>query len=86
MTDPSIARDILSAALDKAADRGDIAAFERIITAMGGLATEASQQPGHPDATAAIVAARPPRTFAYGDEAKNAIRAVTAKRAGGNRA
>jgi hypothetical protein len=85
MADAALTRDILAAALDRAADKGDLAAFERIITAMGGLATEASHQPGHSDATAAIVAPRPPRTFTYGDGAKTAIRAVTAKRAGGGR-
>jgi hypothetical protein len=85
MPDPSITRDILRAALDKAAEAGDMAAFERVISAMGGLATTADQQDHPHDPTAAVVAARPPRSFTYGDEAKTAIRAVTAKRAGGNR-
>jgi hypothetical protein len=85
MTDPTITRDILLAALDKAAEAGDMAAFERVISAMGGLATADDQQAHQHDATAAVVAARPPRTFTYGNAAKTAIRAVTAKRAGGNR-
>lgn len=86
MSDPAVTRDLLRAALDRAAEAGDMAAFERVLTAMTGLAAEAGQQAGQHDATTAIVAARPPRTFTYGDAAKDAIRAVTAKRAGGNRA
>lgn len=89
MSDPTITRDILQAALDKAADRGDMAAFEHILGAMAGLATEVGQQPGQDrdlKATTALVAARPPRTFTYGDNTKAAIRAVTPKKMGGNRA
>jgi hypothetical protein len=80
MPDPTITRDILRAALDKAAEAGDMEAFERVISAMRGLATAADQQDHKRDATAAVVAARPPRSFTYGDGAKTAIRAVTPKR------
>lgn len=88
MTDPAITRDVLRAALDKAADAGDMEAFERVITAMGGLTTAVDQQPGQDrdlKATMALVAARPMRTFDYGDDAKTAIRAVTPKKMGGSR-
>lgn len=88
MTDPSITRDILQAALDKAADKGDMAAFERIMNAMAGIATEIGQQPDQNrdlKTTEALVAARPMRTFTYGDNTKAAIRAITPKKMGGNR-
>lgn len=88
MHDPTITRDVLRAALDKAADAGDMEAFERVITAMGGLTAAVGDQPGQDrdlKATMALVADRPMHTFDYGDDAKTAIRAVTPKRAGGNR-